>query len=81
MHILVMKLDRDLRPIGFLVKTKKVAKEVVAVWSDEKAVSWKLEGWRLHDGSGWCDGSDDAWKVIEGLPPSVMMDAFYGEGN
>lgn len=48
-----------------------------------QAYSWKKQhmhegvvAWRYHDGSGWADGSDEAWKHIDQLP-SVLSNQIY----
>ena len=36
-----------------------------------------IDAWRLHDGTGWCDGSDDAWKQIDNLNSLATWVGFF----
>jgi hypothetical protein len=40
------------------------SKRALKLW---RSRIWDTDGftcWRLHDGSGWCDGSENAWQAI-----------------
>lgn len=32
-----------------------------------KAKQANVYSWRYHDGSGWADGSEEAWKDFDGI--------------
>lgn len=32
--------------------------------------------WRYHDGNGWADGSDEAWRHIQSLPSRVAVEIY-----
>lgn len=33
--------------------------------------------WRYHNGSGWADGSDESWKVIQSITEPCMARIVY----
>ena len=43
-------------------------KKAVMLWKAKLQLnSVEVAAWRLHDGNGWCAGSDCAWQDIQGI--------------
>lgn len=45
-------------------------RKVLEIW---KARFKTIDAWRYDDGTGWVDGSPDAWKVITQVPNLVEV--------
>jgi hypothetical protein len=68
MYILYVKMN------GKAVAWAATSKREVTAWVKETQASIPEMHWRLHDGSGWCDGSPDAWKEL----PNEWASSFEG---
>lgn len=66
MHILIFKFRHSPDLQGFVCRTKtsmnKLRKEELETFGNH------IEAWRYHDGTGWADGSPDAWEMINQIP-------------
>ena len=56
----------------FIAKSKRALKATIDTATRNNWV------WRLHDGSGWCDESDDdAWRTIDSVTEPCMARVIY----
>lgn len=61
--------------LGAVTRTKAQAYD----WKAKVTKNVKQDNvaaWRFHDGSGWADGSPDAWQHINQLPSHVAVEIY-----
>lgn len=70
MHVLVIQSDTQ-RTMFISPRGKRRLQTMIDL---AKGKGW---AWRYHDGSGWADGSDESWEVIQAITEPCMARIVY----
>ena len=82
MYHLILEFDQshitNFKSSIFIIHT---AKSVKRCKNKVKENSKHLINWRLHDSTGWADGSNEAWKTINGLESAIGGKSYIWGGH